>query len=1665
MLQIRLLGQFDVRLGGKRIVIASRACQALLSYLALTAGISQRREKLAGILWPDSSDEVARKNLRHELWRLRKAISMPGATTADYLSADEFTLTFNPDSDYWLDVAILEMANLELQSLTSSLSLYQGELLPGFYDDWIVLERERIQAIFESRMEQLVEKLVEAERWTAVQEQCERWLALGNAPEPAYRSLMLSYSARGDMAKVSSIYQRCLDELRDQFGVEPSAETHALYYGLLKGAKVPRRILPVHPPSTVTFLVTDIEGSSRLLEKLGEEYAASLADYHEILRTAIQKWKGTEIDTQGDAFFVTFARALDGVQCAAEAQKALANHRWALSEPFRVRMGLHTGEPLIASSGYVGMDVHRAARIGDLGHGGQVLLSQTTRDLVMQVLPSSLSILDLGEHRLKNMKYPTPIYQLAIDGLETKFPPLKTKFTGTEPPTPGEPPFKGLQYFEEADSDLFFGRELLTAKLIDRLRHTQFLLVIVGASGSGKSSLVRAGLIPALKNGQLIDGNRRTEGSTDWHIFVLTPTAHPLQALAAALTYDSPSITVTATLTDDLTNDPRSLSLFLARSNSKRHFLLVIDQFEELFTLCHDEFEREAFIDNLLTTVSFALPVNTGEVAGGVTLVIALRADFYAHLAQYPELRDAVVQQQEYIGPMTTDELRRAIEEPANRGHWEFEPGLVDLILRDVGDEPGALPLLSHALLETWKRRAGHTLTLKGYADAGGVRGAIAHTAESAYQSFSDDEQSITRDIFLRLTELGEGTEDTRRRASFAELLSQADNPDEVRRVLNRLAEARLVTLGEETAEVAHEALIREWPTLREWLDEDREGLRLHRHLTDAAYGWELLGRDPGALYRGAHLARAREWASSHLKALNTGERVFLNASIDQQQHEERERQEQRRRELKAAQKLAEAERERAEEQTRSANRLHSRNRVITSIGSIAIILALLTAMFGLQSNRNASTAQENALTAQLAKNNALNAQATADAERLRAENENHLATSRELALAANSNLTVDPELSMLLSLHGLSVARTSEAESALHSAVQASRVHITLKHNAEVWAVAYSPDGSHLATTCEDGSVKIWDAATGQELLSFSIPAPGDIKFSADGKRLAIASGNNAGLWDASTGRQLQLLAGHTGAVQTLAFSPDETRLATASEDHTAKVWDLRTGRELLTLSGHTDIVDGVRFSPDGTRLVTSGWDSIANVWNLATGQKLSSLSGHVLVGASYAPDGIQIMTSESSGPIQILDSETGRELLRLSGPAGYGSIIFTPDHTRVINGTLSGNVIVWNVATDQELFSFPAHTSSVTSVAVHPDGLHLATASADGTVKVWDISPQGSREFLTLSGLTGPGPKAIFSPDGTKLATSGSSNTAVIWDAATGRALITLTGHTDAVWDLAFSPDGSRLATSSMDLTARVWDVKIGKELFKLTRPGHGDGVIGGLFSGIIAVVYSPDGKRLATAGADGTAIIWDAATGEPVLILSNQGLGFTNLAFSPDGTKLATGTELTQDIATIWDSTTGKKLRNFQMPNRVWGLAFSLDGEKLLLSGAGGVVKMWNVRTGQSLFSLLGHTDSVLDFAFSPDGSQVASASNDGTAKLWDASNGKELLTLLGHASSVASVSFSPDGTRLATASNDGTARVYLLKVDELIALAKSRLTRSLATAECQRYLHIDQCPAEP
>lgn len=1221
----------------------------------------------------------------------------------------------------------------------------------------------------------------------------------------------------------------------------------------------------------------------------------------------------------------------------------------------------------------------------------------------------------------KNQRRPdlTALQALFIPALHIENEPeLIARFLGLaqsarqeEAPARGIAPYKGLLFFEESDSDLFFGRETLTTHLADRVADLAIdsssrFLAVVGASGSGKSSLVRAGLAVALRH-------------AGWDVCIFTPGTDPLKALEMQLEFDQ------------------------ERAGSER-LLILVDQFEETFTLCRDESARVLFIDRLLGLAQ--------EPSRTMAIVIALRADFYSHCAQYPFLRQAVAAEQEYIGQMTSEELRRAIEEPAKRGGWEFEPGLVDALLNDIGvqgtsePEPGALPLLSHALLATWERRRGRTFTLDGYHASGGVRGAIAETAESVFNDqLNQAQQELARDVFLRLTELGEGTEDTRRRAALNELVRQSAEATQLRAVLNTLAEARLITLNEDSAEVAHEALIREWQRLHEWLTQDREGLLLHRHLTESAHEWETRGHDQADLYRGARLAQAREWKSTNEERLNALEKAFLMASIDQEQHEALERETQRQRELEAAQKLAETEKARAEEQASSVKRLRRGRVFLAGALAVAIVAAIIAGIF-------AGNARKQAL----------------------------VASVRELSNSANLNLEVDPERSILLALQAVNKTYTvdhtvlPEAEDALHRAIQESRIELTLRgHTDVVWSAVYSPDGKKISTASSDGTARIWDATTGKELLivksvTKGTRPPGDAfegwgwfwyaTFSPDGKYLATADGDGiAHIWDAGTGEELHALKSHRDEIYHIEFSPDGSRLVTVSPDGLAIIWDVLTGEKLLTLSEDSALY-WVVFSPDGSRIAIANYDDgWVSIWDAVTGERLRTLvhPNIKVESVSYSPDGRRIVTTSNDHIVRIWDANSGKELLTLYGSTSSATnAAYSPDGTRIAAVVQNNQIRIWDADTGQELLTIAGHSLDVLNVAFSPDGDHVVTASRDGTARIWNVSP--SRELLTL--VNGPvisssGAALAYSPDGTRLAAAYFDPTAKVWDLATGKQLLSLIGHTEGVSFITYNSDGTRIATASQDGTAKIWDAQSGKELSTLS--GHKYAVLG--------VAFSPDGSRIATASKDETAKVWDAKTGN-ILFTFDHTDWVTSVIFSPDGKTIATASGASK-TANIWDAFTGKKLFSLTgHTDYVGQIVFSPDGTRLATASRDGSAKVWDAISGKELFTLWGHAGTVFSVAFSPDGKTIATASADKTAKLWDALTGKELLTL--HApDGFTSVAFSPDGLQLAVASRDGTDRIYLLRIEDLIALAKQRVTRSLTAEECQQYLHAAECPLDP
>lgn len=1202
-------------------------------------------------------------------------------------------------------------------------------------------------------------------------------------------------------------------------------------------------------------------------------------------------------------------------------------------------------------------------------------------------------------------------------------------------PALGLCPYKGLNYFDEADADLFVGREALTARLAEQVLSfansseggKERFFAIVGASGSGKSSLLRAGLVPAL---------RWNKPSANWPIHVLTPTAHPLESLAMSLTQDTASLAATASLIDDLARDRRSLDLFIKRelkTTDNAYLLLVIDQFEELFALCRSEDERCSFIDNLLTAAC--------GVDGKAIIVIALRADFYAHCAGYLQLREAIARCQEYIGALSDVELRRAIEEPARRGRWEFEPGLVDLILYDVGHEPGALPLLSHALLETWQRRHGRTMTLSGYTSSGGVRGAIAETAEAVFvDQFTREEQAIARRIFLRLTELGDetATGDTRRQAKFNELILNPEEAAATQVVLKALADARLITTSEDSAQVAHEALIREWPTLRGWLEDNREGLHLHRHLTEAAQEWLGCEREPGMLYRGARLAQTREWAALHEEDINALEREFLAASVAFAEKEATEREAQRQRELEAAQKLAEVERQRAaseqrraEEQARAASHLRRRAVYLALALSASSLLLLVAVWLGQLANRNAITAQA----------------------------QTRLASSRELAAAAVSNLQIDPERSVLLAMQALDTADTLEARNALRRALPELHILRTIPAHLQSPGVAYSPDGTRLASMGIEGVAKIWDVASGKLLLELSSEKEEygwGIAYSPDGKRVATVWISQLVVWDADSGRRDFTFPGDLsgGTVNRASFSPDNKRVAVANLDGMPRVWDLDSGTQVFALSGHEQLCDAIAFSPDGSQLATGDQGGTVKIWNAVSGQKLLSLgSGGVIHNLAYSSDGTRLAAANENGTLTIWDPATGRLALSLPRMSGLYSVAFMPDGTRVVTAHQDGTTKMWDAITGQLLLTLAGHVSTVVDVASSPDGKQIATAGFDGTIRQWDPSP--GREVLTLAAHSDQVYDVRYSPDGSHLATVGMDGYARIWEVRSGQLALELAPGSPLT-SLAYSPDGRLLAAGGADGTVYTWNISTGQLVLQVA--GHQSMVVG--------VTFNPDGTWLVSSSWDGMDKVWEISTGREIATFSGHmpSMGGMGIAFSPDGKYVFSGGG--DSYGRQWEAETGQQVAEYYADGReIYGMAVNPDGRLLALGLHDGEINVWDTTQKVKIHTLTGHAGLNSRLAFTQDSNRLASANFDGLAKVWDIQSGQEVFSLYGNTSNIFGVAISPDGTRLATAGGDGSLRIFTMDMNELVALASSRLTRSLTISECQKYLHMEQCPVEP
>ncbi len=1215
---------------------------------------------------------------------------------------------------------------------------------------------------------------------------------------------------------------------------------------------------------------------------------------------------------------------------------------------------------------------------------------------------------------------------------------------------PDEPtarePFKGLNYFDVDDTDLFFGREQLTAKLVAQLQKQRFLAVI-GASGAGKSSVVRAGVVPALQRGATLaddnelpegsgppKGSGPPEGSQHWPIHIITPTSQPIESLAISLTRNVESMTATSTLMKDLVEDALSLHLYTRRllnNSPAQSLLLIIDQFEELFTQCEDEKFRKAFVDNLMTAIH--------EPDGPLRVIVTLRADFYHHCAQYDQLREALAKQQEFIGKMSEDELRQSIVAPAEANNWHFQAGLVDLFLREVGNEPGALPLLSHALLETWKRREGRVMTLAGYEDAGGIHGAIAKTADTTFLKLEPDQQMIAKSIFIRLTELGEGIADTRRRAARAEFQFSDMNTAQIETVIQVLADARLVTTREQEVEVSHEALIQEWPRLRRWLDANRDGLRAHRRLTDASQEWLAQDKDPAYLYRGSRLEETEKWASSDDVQLSDLEALFLQAGIAERERLQLEVKEQQNREEKARQReleqqraLANEQQQRAEEQAQAAKRQTLLSRIAFGVGGVALILAVVAVVFAIRSNTNA----------------------------LRAEEEAHKATSRGLAVASDAQLDQDQDLALALAMYATAEAHTKEAENALREGLRRLKLDFTfVGHTGEVLDVAFTSDGTLLITAGSDGVIKVWDVQTGEEAFSLTkhTGAVQGITVDPEGTVLASASADNTvRIWDVRSGQELAVITGHSDAVLDVTFNHDGTLLGTASQDNTIKVWDVASSQEVFMINNSVR-ARSLDFSANEAHLATAWDDGTVQIWDIMSQSKIAELSGHekAINHIEYSDDQKLLVTVSDDENTIIWDAISGEEIETLEDEGFvYGAKFYDPTGKYLATSNANGSVKFWHLDVNadkvQEKFKFSndidTENNWINRIEFSPDGARIAVSSKDGIVKLWSIFGDIP---MVLRGHTDRVRDVKFSPDGQYLGTASWDKTAKLWNTQTGQALSSFDEHSSFVLHVAFHPDSSQIATTSHD-AARVWDLSSNEKLFTLSN--H--------LGNVHDVTYSPDGKLLVTTDLSGTIKIWDTNSGQEVRSLAAHEVFVSRVSFNLDGTLMATASH--DNTAKVWDTATWGTLKTLEGHTEgVESAVFSPDGRFLVTAGLDNTAKLWDASSGDQLLTFIGHSQDIGDVVFSPNGIHIATASEDKTARVWDITTGEELL-IFNHFDGVNELAFSPDGARLAVASHDGLVFIHTVNINELLSLGARRLNRPLLSNECQKFLRQSNCP---
>lgn len=1113
-------------------------------------------------------------------------------------------------------------------------------------------------------------------------------------------------------------------------------------------------------------------------------------------------------------------------------------------------------------------------------------------------------------------------------------------------------PYKGLAAFQPEDAALFFGRDELVGTLVERLGRDR-VLTVGGPSGSGKSSAVRAGLVPAVAAGAL-------PGSERWPVALFTPRSDPNAELTYQLARLSRSTTHTEVVVPGpLQGRPRDEARFLADeiTDAFGGLLVVVDQFEELFTQ-NGRPDQEEFIATLGSI--------TDPTESRVRLVIVVRADFYGAAAGFEWLAERITSNQVLVGPMTRAELRESIEQPAFAAGLRLEPGLVDQVLADGGNEPSALPLVSHAMAETWRRRNGSTLTLDGYITAGGVAGAIAQTAESVYGGrFDDVEKEVCRRLMLRLVAPGEGRSDSRRRVPMSSL--DADEvPDRVAEVAAELVEARLLTVDEDSIEIAHEALLRTWPRLRQWIDDARDDLRMRQRISYAASEWISQERHPDLLYRGTPLQAALEWKEEHGDVLDGPGKEFLDASEEA---------------YLAAERVA-------EEQERRARRIRRTAITVLATTTVAAFAASIVAFGAL-----------NQATSRFGQSLATQAAALVDSDPRAA------AALAVEAIARGESESLD--------------ARTALVESAqrLESVAFAPAASPVVVGDA--LSIAVSPDGRLIATGTRDGSLQLWDDRS----QPMGQPIPGhdkainEISFTPAGDAVITAGDDGLILmWDVSQPREVPspVVLGEAGRLAwSVDVAPDGSTAATASEDGIILIWDVERMEavEPPLADSERDFLT-VAFSPDGSLLLAGNGRGEVMGWSMPGREMiLDPFNAHQsdVWEIVFDATGQFFATASSDGRVRIWETADGTLIGEpFQGAAQDVRGVQMLPGERVVAGDERGRVWTSDF-TGAVRSSVPGpHRGQVVDASLGEET--LASLGQDQRMQVWKAA--GFPSAAVIDGFVEGAFGVAVSPSGDRIAV-GDGEGGIVILSPDGEIVSELAGvHSGQVWGLSFDETGTSLASSGADGVVVVND---------LTTGGSARYEIG---SPVPVVLF--DGERVIAGSADGVVRVFDAAG--IVAELEGHLGGATGMAVSPDGMLAVSdrGGHLTiWDMA----NTSAPVEAFLADDNTVWNVAWSNDGDLLAAASADETALIWDVETMELVSMLAPHGQGALDLEFLDDGVTLAATSGDGSIRLWDIVLSRPVgAALIGHEDASWRIASFPDSSKFVTTGTDGSVRIW-------------------------------------